>query len=108
MAATVKPPEILKLDRANPSHSWSIWKRGFEIYLRATGSSTEADERKVGLLLNHIGEEGLDIYDSFVFLPAAPNPIQGQPPRAAEDPNHYVTVVQKYNEYFGKGTPNCY
>ena len=105
MAATVKPPEILKLDRANPSHSWSIWKRGFEIYLRATGSSTEADERKVGLLLNHIGEEGLDIYDSFVFLPAAPNPIQGQPPRAAEDPNHYVTVVQKYNEYFGKRDP---
>ena len=104
-ANSVKPPETLKIERGNPSHSWSLWKRRFDIYLKATGSSTEPDEKKVGLLLNHIGEEGLDIFDCFTFLPQAPNPIQGQPPRQAEDPNHYDTVLKKYADYFGKRDP---
>ena len=104
-ANSVKPPETLKIERGNPSHSWSVWKRGFEIYLKATGSSTAQDEQKVGLLLNHIGEDGLDIFDSFTFLPVRPDPIVGQPPIPAEDPDHYDTVVQKYADYFGKRDP---
>ena len=59
----------------------------------------------MGLLLNHIGEEGLDIYDSFTFLPARPNPIQGQPALPMEYPNHYETVLEKYADYFGKRDP---
>ena len=59
----------------------------------------------MGLLLNHIGEEGLDIYDSFTFLPAHPNPIQGQPALPMEDPNHYETVLEKYANYFGRRDP---
>ena len=102
---SVKPPESMKIERGNPSHSWSLWKRKFDIYLRATGSSTEPDEKKVGLLLNHIGEEGLDIYDTFTFLPARPNPIQGQPALPMEDPNHYETVLEKYADYFGRRDP---
>ena len=102
---SVKPPESMKIERGNPSHSCSLWKRKFDIYLRATGSSTEPDEKKVGLLLNHIGEEGLDIYDTFTFLPARPNPIQGQPALPTEDPNHYETVLEKYADYFGRRDP---
>ena len=104
-ANSVKPPELLKIERGNPSHSWSLWKRRFEIYLKATGSSTEPDEKKVGLLLNHIGDDGIDIYDSFVFIPQHRNPVQGHPAIPAEDPNHYDTVVKKYTEYFGKRDP---
>ena len=100
---SVKPPESMKIERGNPSHSWSIWKRKFDIYLRATGSSTEPDEKKVGLLLNDIGEKGL--YDTFTFLPACPNPIQGQPALPVEDPNHYETVLEKYADYFGRRDP---
>ena len=95
----------MKIERGNPSHSWTLWKRKFDIYLRATGSSTEPDEKKVGLLLNHIGEEGLDIYDTFTFLPARPNPIQGQPALPMEDLNHYETVLEKYADYFGRRDP---
>ena len=69
------------------------------------GSSTEPDEKKVGLLLNHIGEEGLDIYDTFTFLPARPNPIQGQPALPMEDPNHSETVLEKYADYLGRRDP---
>ena len=47
-ANSVKPPETLKIEWGNPSHSW---KRRFDIYLRATDSSIEPDEKKVGLLL---------------------------------------------------------
>ena len=95
----------MKIERGNPSHSWSLWKKKFDIYLRATGSSTEPDEKKVGLHLNHIGEEGLDIYDTFTFLPARPNPIQGQPALPMEDPNHHETVLEKYADYFGRRDP---
>ena len=100
---SVKPPD--NIERGNPSHSWTLWKKKFDIYLRATGSSTEPDEKKVGLLLNHIGEEGLDIYHSFTFLPARPNPIQGQPALPMEDPNHDETLLQKYADYFGRRDP---
>ena len=102
---SVKPPECMKIERGNTSHSWSLWKRKFDIYLRATDSSTEPDEKKVVLLLNHIGEEGLDIYDTFTSLPARPNPIQGQPALPMEDPNHYETVLEKYADYFGRRDP---
>ena len=59
----------------------------------------------MGLILNHIGEEGLDINDSFTFLPARPNPIQGQPALPMEDSNHYETVLEKYTDYFGRRDP---
>ena len=92
---TVKPPESLVIERGNPSHSWTLWKRRFEIYLKATGATTEPDEKKVGLLLNHIGDEGLDIYDSFTFLPIHPNPIEGLPEtsRRPKQLCHYSTEV---------------
>ena len=67
-------------------------------------ASTEPDEKKVGLILNHIGEEGLDIYDTFTFLPALPNPIQGQPALPMEDPNHYETVREVCRLFWEKGS----
>ena len=92
MANSVKPPEQLEINRGNPSNSWTLWKRNFEIYLRATGCSSEEDDRKIGLLLNHIGDSGIDIFESFRYL-------------ATEDDKDYATVIRKYTEYFGKRDP---
>ena len=61
-AAFVKPPEEIQLSTGNPARSWGKWKRRFEIYIRATGSSTQPGAQKVGLLLNHIGDAGIEIY----------------------------------------------
>ena len=66
-AAFVKPPEEIQLSAGNPAHSWGKWKRRFEIYLQATGSPTQPGAQKVGLLLNHIGDAGIEIYANFTF-----------------------------------------
>ena len=39
------------------------------------------------------------------FLPARPNPIQGQTALPVEDPNHYETGLEKYAHYFGRKDP---
>ena len=66
-AAFVKPPEEIQLSMGNPTYSWGKWKRRFEIYLQATGSSTQPGAQKVGLLLNHIGDTGTEIVANFKF-----------------------------------------
>ena len=63
-----KPPEPLEILMGNPAYSWGKWKQKFEIYLKAIGASKKPDEMKVGLLLNHIGEQCLEIYSNFTYL----------------------------------------
>ena len=46
----------------NPSAAWDKWKFKFQIFLPATGANGKEDTAKVGLLLNHIGDEGIDFF----------------------------------------------
>jgi len=71
-SGSVKPPELLEICSGNPAHSWEKWKLRFEICLQATGTSTKRDVQKVGLLLNHTGDRGIEIYWSFHFSPETP------------------------------------
>ena len=75
-AAFVKPPEEIQLSTGNPAHSWGKRKRRFDIYLKATGSSTQPGAQKVGLLLNH-----------------------------NDDKNEFAIAVEKCDAYFGKRDP---
>ena len=103
--AFVKPPEQLEIYSGNPAHSWEKWKRKFEIYLQATGTFAKPDVQKVGLLLNHIGDRGIEILANFHFAPRTPNLEEGGDPIPGEDRNNYVSVVGKYDAYFTKRDP---
>ena len=100
----VKPPEPLQIGTGNPAHSWKKWKQKFDIYLKATGASSKSNEIKVGLLLNHIGDECLEIYSNFQFLAERDNPDGGDK-LPAESPDNLHTVTEKFNEFFTKRDP---
>ena len=101
----VRPPETLSLDGGNPSVAWDKWKRRFEIFLQATGASGKPDIVKVGLLLNHIGDEGIEIYTNFVFRDRRPDPDNAEAELPAESKDNFETVLQKYDGHFNKRDP---
>ena len=103
-ACSVRSPEILQTSGGNQAHSWDKWKNRFDIYLQATGYSEKPAAQKVGLLLNHIGDHGIDIYTNFEFLPQRENPnTDGNLP--AENKLDYDTVLIKFDAYFTKRDP---
>ena len=64
----VSSPKPLSFGGGNPSNAWEKWKLRFDIFLQATGAAEKTDSIKVGLLLHHIGDDGLEIYSNFTFL----------------------------------------
>lgn len=58
----VPPPLILT---GNLSENWKRFKKNFNIYMSATDYVKEKDERQVAILLNIIGPEALDLFDTF-------------------------------------------
>ena len=71
-------------------------ERNFLIYLQATGTCVKPDVQKVGLLLNHIGDQGVEIYTNFQFPPAT---------KTTDDSTDYAKVVEKFDSYFTKRDP---
>ena len=76
----------------------------YNIFLQATGASEKPDKVKIGLLLNHIGDEGVEIFQNFTFLPARADPDAGDdaPQLPAESKDSFDTVVNKFAEFFHK------
>ena len=69
---SVKPPDTLEVTTTgNSAHAWERRKRGLQMYLQATRSTDKPREQKVGLLLHHIGENGIEIFPDFTFERAA-------------------------------------
>lgn len=64
-----KLPASLNLE-GNVAQNWKKFKQQFEIYLVATGKNEKSDEIKIALLLNIIGEEGVEIYNNFTLSDA--------------------------------------
>ncbi|XP_075150535.1 uncharacterized protein LOC142224639 [Haematobia irritans] len=52
-----KAPDIAK--------EWKTWHTKFKIFLRASNLESETDQRKVALLLHHLGTQSLDVFNSF-------------------------------------------
>ena len=76
----------------NSAHAWERWKRRFKIYLQATGSTDKPGEQNVGVLLHHIGENGIEIFTNFKFERAA-------------DKNDLNALIARYDHYFHKRDP---
>lgn len=50
---------------SNLAKEWKTWLTKFKIFLRASNLESETDKRKVALLLNHLGSQSLEIFNSF-------------------------------------------
>ncbi|XP_016661051.1 uncharacterized protein LOC100160940 isoform X2 [Acyrthosiphon pisum] len=57
------PKEMSFVD--NISEQWNEWYQQFNIFLIASGKANETDESKINILLNHIGTQGIEIYNNF-------------------------------------------
>ena len=71
MASSLKAPDSFNFSASDLASEWSVWRRQFEWYLKAT-KKTEADEEiLVGIFLTLFGVDGLRIYDTFTFATRA-------------------------------------
>ncbi|XP_017892179.1 uncharacterized protein K02A2.6-like [Ceratina calcarata] len=80
-----KIPPQLELS-GNIAENYKKFKQRLEIYLMANDFDGKPDERKVAILLNIIGEEGLEVFNNFQL---------GEVER-----KNYKIVLDKFDEYF--------
>jgi hypothetical protein len=70
--------------------NWKKFRQRFEIYLQASGKSNKPEKLKTSVLLHVIGEEGLEVYNTFQF----------DAPDGDNDPSMTLqTVIDKFEEY---------
>lgn len=81
LTSNVQP---MSLD-GNLAVNWKKWLQLFNIFMKASGLSDDADDRKVAVLLHFIGEKVLDIFNTF---------------NLNVDTVKYNTVIQKFENYF--------
>ena len=65
MDSLKQPPEMDM--QGNLAENWKKWKQRFAFYIDASPLSTKADKAKCSCLLHCIGQQGLDIYNSFTI-----------------------------------------
>ncbi|XP_031329981.1 uncharacterized protein LOC116180463 [Photinus pyralis] len=63
MAVSCNVPAKLVLE-GNLSENWRRFAQSFDIYLLASGLDTQPDKRKIAVLLNLIGDEALEVYNT--------------------------------------------
>ena len=63
---TFKPPSALNLT-GNLRENWRRWIQRFELFLTASGKVKETEKVQCAILLHLIGDEALEIYNTFTF-----------------------------------------
>ncbi|GBN61323.1 Transposon Ty3-G Gag-Pol polyprotein [Araneus ventricosus] len=86
MMDAFRPPAPLKFSIGNVKEKWRKWRQELENYLLATEKDERADKIKIAILLNLLGSEGLEIFNTFKF----------EPP---ESQKNYSQVLKKFEEY---------
>ena len=59
-----KPPSTLSLE-GNVAENWRKWKQRFQLYMEASGSMKKPEKQRVAIFLHLVGEEALEIYNTF-------------------------------------------
>lgn len=81
------PPEGLTITgNSNLCQHWKKFKQRFELFCTAAGYDGKTEKVKTSLLLHIIGEEGLDLYNTFTF--------------EGTDNQRIVPVMAKFDEHF--------
>ena len=71
-----------------------------DFFLGATGANGKEDTVKVWLLLNHIGDEGIESFSNIAYLPEGPDPDDENRRLSAVSKDDYATVIRKFDEFF--------
>lgn len=79
-----KVPKTLSFE-GNLVKNWKLFRQQLEIYLVATGKNQLEDKVKVAILLNVIGEEGLEIFNNFKLN--------------EEQKNNFEVVINEFEKY---------
>ena len=67
-----KPPSTLSLE-GNVADNWRKWKQRFQLYMEASGSMKKPEKQRVAIFLHLIGDDALEIYNTFSLSPARKN-----------------------------------
>lgn len=76
----IKPPEPLQ----NP-RQWKKWQVAFDFYLKATEKMSKAETVKIALLINCLGEQWIDVYNTL---------------NVDADKDNLSNVISKFDKYF--------
>ncbi|KAJ8030116.1 hypothetical protein HOLleu_26416 [Holothuria leucospilota] len=82
----LKPPESLSLS-GNLSESWRKWRQTFKLHMIASGMDTKTASVQYSTLLNVIGGDVLEEYNTFHFSDAEPK-------------DDVKTILQKFEYHF--------
>ncbi|CAK1597622.1 unnamed protein product [Parnassius mnemosyne] len=85
-----RPPSELQLEGGPVSRAdaWKRWRQQFVLFMKASGVHSETSAVKASLLINLIGSEGFDIYQTFTFT-------------KEDDRDDVQIILSKFDEYFG-------
>jgi hypothetical protein len=87
MTTSIVPaPKQLSLREGNVAENWRKFLGSFNNFLLATGYSTKDDAVQVGLLLSVIGEEAVELYETFEWSDP-------------DEKTEIVTVLDKFEAY---------
>ncbi|XP_041984951.1 uncharacterized protein LOC121737351 isoform X1 [Aricia agestis] len=88
-----RPPSELCLDGSSVSRAdaWKRWKTQFSLFLKASGVHSEKADVQASLLINLIGPEGFDVYETFTF-------------EKDSDRDDVAVLLAKFDAYFGVKT----
>lgn len=84
MESLFRPPEPLVVD-GNIADNWRKFNQKFDVFLLASGLDKKPEETRVAVFLNLIGDEGLELYNSFTFT--------------AEELKSLDSIKKKFQEY---------
>ncbi|KAL1262289.1 hypothetical protein QQF64_007554 [Cirrhinus molitorella] len=82
----LKPPQPLQLE-GNMAENWKKWKQKFGLYMTASGVETKDKKIQSCTLLHVIGDEALEIYNTFDFI-------------ETEDKDNVKEIIKKFDDYF--------
>ena len=63
--ALFRIPEILVVDSIRGAEIWKSWIQNYNIYESASEIEVKSQKIQIATFLNIIGQEGIDIYNSF-------------------------------------------
>ena len=86
--ANFRLPGHLNVTDGNVSENFKKWRREFEIYMVASGSSSKDDKVQTAILLHCAGPQVLEIYDQFTWNPEVAD--------QKDKPDEVFTKLQAY------------
>ena len=80
-----EPPSSVYFD-GNVAENWDVWKQELELYLVATEKDGKLDKIKTSILLQCIGKQGREIYNTFTWT-------------TDDDRLRFEAVLEKFDNY---------